>query len=156
MARQAFTIAEANAALDLLRGLLDRVCVLRARAREYGDRLALLELVWGRTVRALDNPDHHEHAAFRQAISGVRVEMEAIILELIVHRGVRFPPGGLEHGLVHFPYRVARGWVYLCWNRDEARVKHWHELDAGCERRRPLPPAGPFGPLGAADGARAE
>ncbi len=156
MAGHGFTIGEANAVLDALRGVLERVFVLRARAREYGDRLAVLHLAWGRAVRNPDNPDHHEHAAFRRAISGVRLEMEAIIRELMVDRGVRFPPGGVERGVVHFPYRAEGGWVYLCWHRDEGRVTHWHEVEAGCERRRRLPSAGPFGRLGAAGGAHTD
>jgi len=44
----------------------------------------------------------------------------------------------IEHGLVDFPALVAGRQIWLCWQRGEARVDWWHDLDSGFSGRRPL------------------
>lgn len=41
-------------------------------------------------------------------------------------------------GLVDFPTLHDGRVVYLCWRVGEARVEHWHEIDAGFAGRRPV------------------
>lgn len=60
--------------------------------------------------------------------------------EHLSERGIRFPLGGLEHGLVDFPTTLDGRWIYLCWKAGEDVVGFWHEVDAGFAGRRPLTP----------------
>lgn len=45
---------------------------------------------------------------------------------------------GFEAGLVDFYSLREDRLVFLCWRLGEARVTHWHELDAGYAGRRPI------------------
>ena len=44
----------------------------------------------------------------------------------------------LERGLVDFPSRRGNREVFLCWEKDEEDIDHWHELDASYYSREPL------------------
>jgi len=43
-----------------------------------------------------------------------------------------------DRGLVDFPSRRGSREVFLCWEKDEEDIAHWHELDAGYDGREPL------------------
>jgi hypothetical protein len=43
-----------------------------------------------------------------------------------------------ERGSVDFYGEVDGAIVYLCWQRGEAHIAHWHKLEEGFSRRRPL------------------
>ena len=42
------------------------------------------------------------------------------------------------HGVVDFPALVSGRRVDLCWQADEDRVGHWHEVGACAAGRRPI------------------
>lgn len=44
----------------------------------------------------------------------------------------------LTMGLVDFPHRRDGRQVNLCWRFGEERITHWHGLDEGYARRKPL------------------
>ena len=44
----------------------------------------------------------------------------------------------IEHGLVDFPALVSGRQVWLCWQRGEATIGWWHELDTGFSSRQRL------------------
>lgn len=44
-----------------------------------------------------------------------------------------------EHASIDFYGEVDGEIVYLCWKRGEPHVGHWHKLDEGFAKRRPLP-----------------
>ena len=44
----------------------------------------------------------------------------------------------IPDGLVDFPALVNGRQVWLCWQRGEADVAFWHDLDTGFAGRRPL------------------
>lgn len=44
----------------------------------------------------------------------------------------------LSLGLVDFPHQRQGRVVNLCWRYGEARITHWHGLDEGYARRKPL------------------
>ena len=44
----------------------------------------------------------------------------------------------LERGLIDFPAFVAGREVFLCWERGETDVAHWHDLEGGYASRAPL------------------
>jgi len=138
MARKAYTVGEANALIPTLESVLVQI---RARSKKIEDgqeKLQLLELLWGERVRDAANPDHAEFNGHREAIrNGVR-EIEEMIQTGIASRGIRFPTGGLEQGLLDFPTTWRGRWVYLCWRMGEQRITAWHEVDGGFAGRQPL------------------
>ena len=44
----------------------------------------------------------------------------------------------LERGLIDFPAFVAGREVFLCWERGEEDIEHWHDLDTGFGGREPI------------------
>jgi hypothetical protein len=66
--------------------------------------------------------------------------LQRAIEEGVIARGLRFPAGGIENGLVDFPTTYRGRWVYLCWHVGEREVRYWHETDAGFQGRRELTP----------------
>jgi hypothetical protein len=157
MHRHAFTVGEANALLPLARATLRRVRAAAEAARRRADRIAVLGVLWGEDVRRTAHADHPEYRAHRSAIDRIRRRVERLVEERFTARGVRFPPGGIEHGLLDFPTTLDGRWVYLCWRMGEERVGYWHEADAGFAGRRAItddeaarmgPPPGPAKPWG--------
>ncbi len=136
--RKAFTVAEANALLPTLETVLDNLAAARAELERHVDRLKILDALWGRLVMAPTNPDHAEFLKHRQGVGDAGARVRRCVEEEILGRGIRFPAGGLEHGLLDFPTTFEGRWVYLCWRRGEPRVSQWHEVDAGYAGRRPI------------------
>ncbi|HAM73102.1 MAG TPA: DUF2203 domain-containing protein [Verrucomicrobiales bacterium] len=44
----------------------------------------------------------------------------------------------LDRGLVDFPAFMAGREVFLCWERGEPDIEHWHDLDTGFAGRAPI------------------
>ncbi|HIG18228.1 MAG TPA: DUF2203 family protein [Candidatus Handelsmanbacteria bacterium] len=103
MGHHAFTVDEANEMIPGVRATLNEIQGLRDGARSTVDQLAVLDALWGDLVSQEDNPDHEEYVQHRQSLSECRRAIEELIQGRIVDRGIRFPVGGLEHGLVDFP-----------------------------------------------------
>ncbi len=140
MPHRAFTVAQADALLPHIRATLRRIDAGREAARRRMDKIAVLHALWGEAVSAEDHLDHQELAAHRRSLGRIHRAIERLIRDRLTMQGIRFPPGGIEHGLVDFPATLDGRWVYLCWHAGEERVSHWHELDAGFSGRRPLTP----------------
>jgi hypothetical protein len=140
MSRRNFTVAEANALLPHLEEILGRIQELRGLVRGRSDQLKILDVIWGRGVAEPENPDHREFRTHRQEIGQAVREIERLLREEILALGIRFPPGGLDHGLLDFPSVLDGRWVYLCWQLGEPEVEAWHELHAGFAGRNPLTP----------------
>lgn len=47
---------------------------------------------------------------------------------------------GFEEGLVDFPSHIGGRLAYLCWRLGEPAVEHWHEAEAGFDRRMRIAP----------------
>ena len=136
--RKAFTVAEADALIPHLETLLDRLDEYRRRLLHHCEQLQILEVLWGALVETTANPDHQEflrHARMRAQLSQ---EIEGLVHREIRDRGLRFPQGGLSHGLIDFPTTFEGRWVYLCWQRGENQVHCWHEVNAGFQGRQTL------------------
>jgi hypothetical protein len=138
MRRRNFTVGEANALLPHLREVLGRIQELRGVVGERADQIKILDVIWGRGIHEPDNPDHVDFEAHRKAIGGAVGEVERLIREEILALGIRFPQGGLEHGLLDFPTRLDGRWVYLCWRLGEEELGAWHEVGDGFLGRKPL------------------
>ena len=139
MARhKAFTVAEADALIPHLDVLLDQLDEYRRRLLHHCEQLKILEVMWGALVEASGNPDHQEFLRHNRMRAQLSREIEGLVHQEIRGRGLRFPQGGLSHGLVDFPTTFAGRWVYLCWQRGETQVRYWHEIDAGYPGRQEL------------------
>ncbi len=138
--RRVFTVAEANALLPHLREVLDRIQELRRKVGKGSDQLKILEVIWGGKVADPANPDHQDFRKHRKAIGGAVEEIERLVREEILALGVRFPQGGLEHGLLDFPTILDGRWVYLCWRPEEPELEAWHEVQDGFAGRKTLRP----------------
>jgi hypothetical protein len=121
--------------------VMDEIAALRDALQRRVDRVKILDALWGAAVREPGNPDRDEFLAERAAVRRTLREIERVVETRIVAQGVRFPEGGLEHGLVDFPTRFQGRTVYLCWQRGESQIVAWHEVDGGFKGRRPLTPA---------------
>lgn len=140
MRRRNFTVGEANALLPHLREVLGTIQELRGLVGEHTDQIKILDVIWGRRVQEPGNPDREDFESHRRSIGGAVAEIERLIREEILALGVRFPPGGLEEGLLDFPTRLDGRWVYLCWRLGEDELGAWHEVADGFLGRKPLTP----------------
>lgn len=140
MGYRAFTVQEANRLVPLLERVFEQLEAARDRARHHHEKLQMLDALWSEEVHEPDNPDHQDFLAHRQKLDEAVEALETTLKEEILDRGLRFPSGGLEHGLVDFPTSLEGRWVYLCWQRGEPELRHWHEVDGGYRGRRPITP----------------
>lgn len=141
MTRRAFTVQEANALIPHLEGVLQRIDERRAEIQRRHDQMQVLDLLWGSRILEAGNPDHAEAVAHRTALLNAAREIQRMVDLEVLGRGVRFPQGGMEHGLLDFPTTWEGRWVYLCWRRGESAVTAWHEIQAGFAGRQPITPA---------------
>jgi len=121
--------------------VMDEIAALRDALQRRVDRVKILDALWGAAVREPGNPDREEFLTERAAVRRTLREIERVVETRLVARGVRFPEGGLEHGLVDFPTWFQGRTVHLCWQRREPKIIAWHEVDGGFKGRRPLTPA---------------
>lgn len=140
MSYRVFTVEEANRLVPALEEAFEAIESARARARRHHEKLQVLDALWGEEVRDEDNPDHEEFRVHRRALAEAVETMESTVAEEIVGRGLRFPSGGIQHGLVDFPTSFEGRWVYLCWERGDPELEHWHEVEGGYRGRRPVTP----------------
>lgn len=135
-----FTVEEANALVDELEEVVERIVATRAAAQEDQRKLQVLDALWEEKVREEENPDHEEYVRRTERLQRAEKSLRSVVKEQIVDRGIRFPPGGLEHGLLDFPTTLDGRWVFLCWQLGEPEVAYWHELDGGYRGRQPITP----------------
>ena len=135
---KAFTVEEANALIPDVEEVFRHLEGLRKEIRRASDRLSVLDVLWGEKLLDPDNPDRKEFLEERAVVRRLLQEVEEVVETEFTSRGIRFPPGGLENGLVDFPSTYEGRWIYLCWQRGEEQILAWHELDGGFGGRKPL------------------
>lgn len=138
MTRKAFRVDEANAMIPALNDVFQEVRAHRHSIREATKRIDVLDLLWGAALRDVNNPDHGEYLKLQDDVDRALRGLERAIEEGVIARGLRFPAGGIENGLVDFPTTYRGRWVYLCWHVGERELRYWHETDAGFPGRREL------------------
>lgn len=128
-----FTPAEANAALPLVRAIIQDITQLAASLRERHERLTRV-----RSNSRIKIGDSHEEElkSVEQEFERDQERMQEYEQELR-HLGVELKDH--DTGLLDFPCLMNGREVYLCWRLGEAEVAHWHELDAGFSGRQKLP-----------------
>ena len=119
-----YTLEEARALLPRIRRWLQQLDELRAQMQTDEQSLRALQAKAGdvggkvvdRWVRAV--------ADFR----GLIAEFESREIQL----------KDIGRGLLDFPAIIGGREVFLCWEKDEDDIEHWHDLDAGYAGRERL------------------
>lgn len=138
MLQKAFTVDEANSLVPSLSRLFQQIENKLEEVRKATGSLQVLDVLWGEKLEDPANPDFAEADSIRSEVVKNIAEIERLVETEIHGRGLRFPAGGLEHGLIDFPTTWEGRWVYLCWRRGEDSVQAWHEVDGGFAGRRQL------------------
>jgi hypothetical protein len=138
MLKRVFTVDEANSLIPVLEEAFQSIEVHKAKIRDHGQKLEILSLLWETKVADRANPDYEAYLVHKRTIENDVSEIERIIQEEIISRGIRFPMGGIENGLLDFPTTFQGRWVYLCWRSGEPELLYWHETDAGYRGRREI------------------
>jgi hypothetical protein len=135
---RAFTVEEANGLLPTLEAIFRKLDRPRSELEARMGRIQVLDLIWGARLGDPRNPDRGEFLEERAALRRTLQEIEEVVESRFRPLGIRFPPGGLEQGLVDFPTTLDGRWVFLCWRRGEPRVHWWHEISGGFQARQSL------------------
>ena len=133
-----FTVSEANALLPALERVLGNIRRLMQEVSATTERLQILDVIWGSRLLMEGNPDKAEALELRAHVTQLMGDIGAVVEDELNARGVRFPQGGLEHGLIDFPTTWEGRVVYLCWRQGEPEIEAWHEVDGGFAGRQPL------------------
>lgn len=115
-----FSVEEANSALGVLRGRLERIREARHELIRSTENIEQRVAIDGGGV---------EGKSWFDANTSLRTEVEALAAEGIL---LRDP----ETGLVDFPSERDSERVYLCWKLGEPAVAFWHPLDTGISSRK--------------------
>lgn len=122
--RKHYTVDEARALLPTINGWLERLEHHRERILTLEKRLASL-LAQGSDLGG---------DTVNEWIRGLS-EMK-VLLCFFAEREIQIKD--LERGLIDFPALRDGREVFLCWEKGEEDIEHWHELDAGYAGREPL------------------
>jgi len=130
-----FTTDEADRMLPLVSRIADDIVVAYAEVNEA------LHAYQSEETRAKAAP--HAQAATREplleqrnrAVEGALDRFQKLIEEIEALGGTL---RDYEHGWIDFYGEVDGEIVYLCWQRGEDHVGHFHKLDEGFTKRRPL------------------
>jgi len=138
MPHKAFTVQEANDALPEIELIFQRLEAKKAALGHHIQKLQVLDALWGKAVEEPQNPDHDNFDQHRRRVGYLKSDILRIVESELIAMGLRFPPGGLEHGLLDFPTTFEGRWVFICWKRGEAQVEYWHEIEGGFSGRREI------------------
>ena len=125
MPERYFTLQEANAALDVIRPLVEEVQAIRKVV------LARSPDLWPALERSAGNGGS-------RTLSRLAQEFERLdeLVHAILDAGAEIKD--LSVGLLDFPAWRADHAVYLCWKRGENEIEFWHEIQDGFAGRQPI------------------
>ena len=127
-----FTLEEANAAVDELRPVVERMV-------EHNHKLAAAQRRQRELVtRIAGNGGDLPPSDLRDLASTIQAEADAIAAcaQEIDDAGAQIK--SLEEGLLDFPSRRDGELVLLCWKLGEGEIAYWHGTDEGFAGRKPL------------------
>ena len=120
-----FTIDEANAALSIIRPLMDEIQTIRLNVLERQPD------VWPVIQKAAGNGGSHD-----ASLLALDFEQLDKRIHQIMDMGVILKD--INAGLLDFPALRNDHEVYLCWLYGEDDIAFWHDLDAGFAGRTPI------------------
>src|SRR5579863_9649925 len=128
-----FTPEEANAELEQVRPLVERLVAVRSEHMEALERQEELE---GKIRGNGGGIPPAELAEATAEVDAVARRLAKLVDEINEH-GAEVKD--LETGLIDFPALRNGETVLLCWQLGEDEIGFWHRLDDGFAGRRPLP-----------------
>ncbi len=130
--KKIYTLEEANAALPLVRAIVEDLVEL---SRQVVDRRERVLLLRGDRDPEPNDPYSEELAQIEQELEKDGQQLQEYVQELR-QLGIELKNG--VEGIVDFPAEMDGRRIYLCWKLGEPEVLYWHELDAGFRGRQPL------------------
>jgi hypothetical protein len=116
-----YSVAEARSLLPQIREWLERLAVVRRRVERHETQ----------TVELLA---HGADLGGREVNQWVRYGMEVqLLIQEFESREIQIKD--LERGLIDFPSIRDGREVFLCWEKDEEDIGHWHDLEGGYSGR---------------------
>ena len=112
-----YTREEATALLPQLRIWLDQLAELQRTLEKYDQRINGLMHTGG------DAGGDTVNNRVRTATAKLDLEREFDVREILIK--------DIERGLVDFPAIIGGREVFLCWEKDEESIDHWHDLETG-------------------------
>jgi hypothetical protein len=130
-----FTEEEANAALEVVRPLVERLVDARKRLVHVAARL---EDVEGRVSGNGGGLDPERVRELQDRAAEAANDIAGLVSEL-ENLGIQVKD--LDQGLVDFPavHPARDETVLLCWRLGEDAVAYWHGVEEGFAGRKPLP-----------------
>ena len=119
-----YTLAEARAMMPTVREWLEQMNRLR---HEYAEVSRRVDSMMNAQADVGGNSVNHSIKLLS--------DLQGILGEFKKHE---IQVKDADRGLVDFPSRRGTREVFLCWEKDEDDIAHWHELDAGYDNRAPL------------------
>ncbi|HID74637.1 MAG TPA: DUF2203 family protein [Planctomycetaceae bacterium] len=130
--KKTFTLAEANAALPLVRAIVEDLRQLANQVVQRRERLAMLR---PQRDRRPGDPYQEELDQIQQELEEDTRRLQGYVQEL---RDLGVEPKSATQGLVDFPAVLDGRPVFLCWKLGEPEILYYHDRDAGFRGRRPL------------------
>ena len=132
MAERTFTLEEANAALDEIRPLAERMVEHRRALHGALER-------WNELTQRLGgNGGGISPVELREGQEAVQREAAAVAECVEAITGLGALVKDLDQGLVDFPSLRDDQTVLLCWHVGEDEIRYWHGLEEGFAGRKPL------------------
>lgn len=119
-----YTREQAVALLPQLRAWLERLVELRRTLEKYDQRIN------GIMHDGSDAGGDAVNTWIRTVAATQEVLSEFQTREIFIK--------DLERGLLDFPAIIGGREVFLCWEKDEETIEHWHDLDVGYAGRERL------------------
>lgn len=133
MARRHFTAEEANALLEQVRPVAERLVAHRRAFSAAAARRARL------ATHVAGNGGDLDPGEVREDAERMEQEAEAVAAAVDELSRLGVLVKDLDHGLVDFPALRHGEEVLLCWQVGEPEVAHWHGVEEGFAGRKPLP-----------------
>jgi hypothetical protein len=130
-----FSVDEANRMLPLVSRIVEDIV---STYGQVNSALAAYETV--KAAAEIDPSKEPELRARDAAVAELLDQFQALIQEIEALGGT---VKDYERGFVDFYGEVDGEIVFLCWQRGEEHIGHWHRTDEGFGKRRPLQVAAP-------------
>ncbi len=120
-----FSLEEANAALQIIRPMMEEIQTIRSKILE------LQPEIWPAIERSAGNGGN-------PTLSKLVKDFERLddLLHRILATGAQIKD--VNSGLLDFPAWRNDHEVYLCWKYGEGKIEFWHEIEAGFAGRQPI------------------
>ena len=120
-----FSIEEANAAIAVIRPMMDEIQSIRKKIMAHQPE------IWPAIERSAGNGGNPTMSKLVRDFD----RLDALLHQVLA-TGVQIKDLGM--GLLDFPAWRENHEVYLCWKCGEEQILFWHEIDAGFAGRQPI------------------